>query len=216
MQVAEILANQKLYADARTHLNTLIELRKAKGDTRGALHAKVRLGSLDPEDYDARLEAARARVEMGDKAGALRDLKEIAAELAVDKGRQAQAIDVLREAATLNPDDEEVKEQLFDIYLAGGELPRAREYATTVDQFRMVAAAFEGQGQHGRSARNPSERGGAERRRHRAEGGAGTRLRGQGRPGNRRAVPDGRDRGRRSGPVADGRRHQAARGGGIG
>jgi len=146
LQVAEILANQKLYADARTHLNTLIELRKAKGDTRGALHAKVRLGSIDPEDYDARLESARARVEMGDKAGALRDLKEIAAELAVDKGRQAQAIDILREAATLNPEDEEVKEQLFDIYLAGGELPRAREYARTVEQFRMVASAFEEQG----------------------------------------------------------------------
>jgi tetratricopeptide (TPR) repeat protein len=146
LQVAEILANQKLYADARTHLNTLIELRKAKGDTRGALHAKVRLGSLDPEDYDARLEAARARIEMGDKAGSLRDLKEIAAELAVDKGRQSQAIEVLREAATLNPDDEEVKEQLFDIYLAGSDLSRARECATTVEQFRMVASAFEGQG----------------------------------------------------------------------
>jgi len=146
LQVAEILASQKLYADARTHLNTLIELRKGKGDTRGALHAKVRLGSIDPEDYDARLESARARVEMGDKAGALRDLKEVAAELAVDKGRQAQAIDVLREAATLHPDDEEVKEQLFSIYLAGSELPRAREHATTVEQFRSVASAFEAQG----------------------------------------------------------------------
>ena len=146
MQVAEILANQKLYADARTHLNTLIELRRGKGDTRGALHARVRLGSLDPEDYDARLEAARARIEMGDKAGALHDLKEIAAELAVDKGRQNQAIEILREAATLNPDDEEVRKQLFDIYLAGSELSRARECATTVDQFRMVASAFEGQG----------------------------------------------------------------------
>jgi tetratricopeptide (TPR) repeat protein len=146
LQVAEILANQKLYADARTHLNTLIELRKGRGDTRGALHAKVRLGSLDPEDYDARLEAARARVEMGDQAGALRDLKEIASELAADRGRQAQAIDVLREAATLNPDDDEVKEQLFDIYLAGAELPRAREHARTVDQFRSVASAFEAQG----------------------------------------------------------------------
>jgi len=146
MQVAEILANQKLYADARTHLNTLIELRRGKGDTRGALHARVRLGSLDPEDYDARLEAARARIEMGDKAGALHDLKEIAAELAVDKGRQNQAIEILREAAALNPDDEEVRKQLFDIYLAGSELSRARECATTVDQFRMVASAFEGQG----------------------------------------------------------------------
>src|ERR1041385_391532 len=69
MQVAENLASQKLYADARTHLNTLIELQTGKGDTRGALHAKIRLGSLAPDDYDARREAANARIEMGDKGG---------------------------------------------------------------------------------------------------------------------------------------------------
>jgi tetratricopeptide (TPR) repeat protein len=146
MQIAEILGNQKLYADARAHLNTLIELRKSKGDARGALHAKVRLGALDPEDYEARLEGANARIEMGDKAGAMRDLKEIAGELA-DKGHQQQAIEVLREAAKLNPDDEELRERLFDVYFAAGDLAHARECATTIEQFRMVAAAFEGQGQ---------------------------------------------------------------------
>src|SRR5258706_13693811 len=144
MQIAEILGNQKLYADARAHLNTLIELRKSKGDTRGALHAKVRLGALDPEDFEARLEGANARIEMGDKAGAMRDLKEIAGELA-DKGHQQQAIDVLREAAKLNPDDEELRERLFDVYFAAVDLPNARDNATTIEQFRMVAAAFEGQ-----------------------------------------------------------------------
>jgi len=97
VQVSEILGSQGRYADARSHLNTLIELRKAKGDTRGALQAKVRLGSLDPEDYESRLTAAGARVEMGDKGGALSDLKEIAGELA-GKGRQPEAIEVLREA----------------------------------------------------------------------------------------------------------------------
>src|SRR4029450_13810978 len=91
-QLADILANQRLYADARAHLNSLIELRRATGDTRGApqakvrrrlpaLPAKVRLGSLDPEDYDGRMTAASARIEMGDVAGALRDFKEIAGEL---------------------------------------------------------------------------------------------------------------------------------------
>ncbi|HMB78714.1 MAG TPA: tetratricopeptide repeat protein, partial [Vicinamibacterales bacterium] len=64
VQVSEILGSQGRYADARFHLNTLIELRKAKGDTRGALQAKIRLGSLDPEDYEGRLTAARARIEM--------------------------------------------------------------------------------------------------------------------------------------------------------
>src|SRR4051812_17351261 len=144
-QLSEILGSQQKYADARFHLNTLIELRKGKGDVRGALQAKIRLGSLDPEDYEGRLTAASARIEMGDKAGALSDLKEIAGELA-DKGRQQEAIDVLREAAKLNADDDEVRERLLDIYFAAGDYVAARECAVTVEQFRMLAAAFEADG----------------------------------------------------------------------
>ncbi len=145
VQVSEILGSQGRYADARFHLNTLIELRKAKGDTRGALQARVRLGSLDPEDYEGRLTAASARIEMGDKAGALDDFKEIAGELA-DKGREAEAIEVLREAARLNPDDDEVRDKLLDVYFAAGDFDHARECATTVEQFRMLAAALESNG----------------------------------------------------------------------
>jgi tetratricopeptide (TPR) repeat protein len=145
VQVSEILGSQGRYADARSHLNTLIELRKAKGDTRGALQAKIRLGSLDPEDYEGRLTAASARVEMGDKGGALSDLKEIAGELAA-KGRQPEAIEVLRDAAKLNPDDEELREKLLDVYFASGDYTKARECATTVEQFRMLAAALEAEG----------------------------------------------------------------------
>ena len=145
VQVSEILGSQGRYADARFHLNTLIELRKAKGDARGALQAKIRLGSLDPEDYEGRLTAASARIEMGDKGGALGDLKTIAGELA-DKGRQPEAIEVLREAAKLNPDDEEIREKLLDVYVAAGDFAQARECATTLEQFRMLAAALEADG----------------------------------------------------------------------
>jgi tetratricopeptide (TPR) repeat protein len=145
VQVSEILGTQGRYADARSHLNALIELRKAKGDTRGVLQARVRLGSLDPEDYEGRLTAASARIEMGDKAGALSDLKDIAGEL-TDKGRSQEAIDVLRDAAKLHPDDEEIRERLLDIYFAAGDFVRARECAVTVEQFRMLAAAFEADG----------------------------------------------------------------------
>jgi tetratricopeptide (TPR) repeat protein len=145
MEVADILGAQRLYADARAHLNTLIELRKNRGDTRGALQAKVRLGSLDPEDYEGRLAAASARIEMGDVGGAMRDLKEIAGEL-TEKARHTEAIEVLREAAKLNADDEEIRERLLDVYTASGDYARARECATTVEQFRMLAAAIEAQG----------------------------------------------------------------------
>ena len=145
VQVADILGTQRLYADARAHLNTLIELRKARGDSRGALQAKVRLGSLDPEDYDGRLQAVSARVEMGDVAGAMSDLKDIAGEL-LEKGRHPEAIEALKEAAKLNADDDEVREKLLDVYLAAGDLERARECATSVQQFKTVAAALEAQG----------------------------------------------------------------------
>jgi len=128
VQVSEILGNQGRYADARSHLNALIELRRTKGDTRGALQARVRLGSLDPEDYEGRLAAASARIEMGDNAGALEDLKQIAAELS-EKGREPEAIEVLREAAKLNPDDDEVRGRLFDAYYSARDFGRAREVA---------------------------------------------------------------------------------------
>jgi tetratricopeptide (TPR) repeat protein len=145
MQLSEILAGQKLYADARAHLNTLIVLRTNKGDTRGALQAKVRLGSLDPEDYEGRLAAASARIEMGDVGGAMSDLKEIAGELS-EKGRHDEAIEVLREGAKLNPDDDEIREKLFDVHNAAGDFDRARECATSVEQFRMIAASLEALG----------------------------------------------------------------------
>jgi tetratricopeptide (TPR) repeat protein len=145
VEVAEILGAQRLYADARAHLNTLIELRRARGDARGALQAKVRLGSLDPDDYESRLAAASARKEMGDVGGAMSDLKEIAAGLA-DKGRHAEAVDVLREAEKLNADDDEIRERLLDLYSAAGDYTRARECAATVEQFRMLAASLQAQG----------------------------------------------------------------------
>ncbi len=180
MQVSEILGNQGRYADARSHLNALIELRKTKGDTRGALQAKIRLGSLDPEDYESRLSAASARIEMGDKAGALSDLKQIAGELA-DKGREPEAIEVLREAGKLNPEDDEIREKLFDVYFAARDFARARECATTVEQFRMVAAALEAERESRRSARHAAPGGRGQPRRSGAGSRDRSRVRGEGR-----------------------------------
>ncbi len=145
MQVADILGMQRKYADARAHLTTLVELRQARGDARGALQAKVRIGSLDPDDYDGRLSAVAARIEMGDKAGALSDLKTIASELA-DKGEVDRAVGALKQAAELHPGDEEVKEKLLDVYFGAGDYVNAREHAGSIEQFRMIAAAQEGAG----------------------------------------------------------------------
>ena len=145
LQAAEIAGNLGLLADERSYLTQIIDRRQSRGDRRGAAQARIRLGSLDPADFDGRLVAASARVEIGDVAGATRDLKEIAAEL-LENGRPADAIEALREAAGLSPQDDEIRKRLLDVYVAGGDFARARDCASTPDQFRGLAAALQSAG----------------------------------------------------------------------
>jgi len=142
VQGGEIAASHGLLVDARALFNTVAERRRARGDARGAAQIRIRLGSLDPGDFEGRMAAASARAELGDVAGAVRDLKEVAADL-TGQGRQADAIEALREAAQLNPSDEEIRARLLDVYLAAEDFARARECATTVTQFKMLSAALE-------------------------------------------------------------------------
>ncbi len=143
LQAGEMAANQGVLVDARTYLNTVAELRVSRGDPQGAAAIRIRLGSLDPSDFDARRTGARARVETGDTAGAMADLKAIAADL-VDKGRQGDATAVLREAAEIDPGDQDVRGQLFTGQLADGDLDRAHEWATTPQHFHALGLAYLG------------------------------------------------------------------------
>jgi tetratricopeptide (TPR) repeat protein len=152
LQAGEMAANQGVLVDARTYLNTVADLRVARGDKAGAAEIRIRLGSLDPSDFDARRAGARARVESGDSAGAMADLKAIAADL-VDKGRQADAIAVLREAAEIDPSDEDVRGQLFSAQIADGDLDRAHEWATTPQHFHALGLAYLGRGDMASAAR---------------------------------------------------------------
>ncbi len=142
LQAAEIAGSLGLLADARSYLTQIIERRQSRGDKRGAAQARIRLGSLDPADFPSRMSAATARVEIGDVAGATRDLKEIAAELQ-EKGRPSDAIEALRQAAALTPDDAEIRQRLLDIYVATGDLVRARECASTAAELKALAASLE-------------------------------------------------------------------------
>jgi tetratricopeptide (TPR) repeat protein len=141
LQAGEMAANQKVLVDARTYLNTVADLRLARGDTHGAAEIRIRLGTLDPLDFDARRAGARARVETGDSASAVRELKAIAADL-IEKGRQVDAIAVLREASELDPTDEDVRGQLFAGHLADGDLDLASEWATTPQHSRALGLAY--------------------------------------------------------------------------
>ena len=145
LQAGEIAASLGTFADARSLLQQVIVNRAARNDVRGAAQVKIRLGTLDPADYDGRTSAARARVEIGDKAGAVRDLKEMAAEL-LEKDRANDALEALRQAAPLAPDDEELRGQLLQIYVATGDFARARECATTAAHFKELASKLDALG----------------------------------------------------------------------
>jgi tetratricopeptide (TPR) repeat protein len=86
--------------------------------------------------------AASARLELNDPVGVVRDLKEIAAEL-TEKGRPGDAIEALRAAAELVPDDEGIRQQLLQAYIAAGDFVRAMESAATAEQFVTLAGALE-------------------------------------------------------------------------
>jgi tetratricopeptide (TPR) repeat protein len=146
LEASEIAGKQGLYADARAHLHAVSEQRKGRGDTRGVAEIQIRLGSLDPADYAARIRAAGARVAIGDKQTAVDDLKTIAAELD-EKGRHADAIAALREVAALDPDDDGIRDQLLDAYIEAGDFERARECASTADQLKTLATSLDAAGQ---------------------------------------------------------------------
>ncbi|HWI17971.1 MAG TPA: tetratricopeptide repeat protein, partial [Vicinamibacterales bacterium] len=81
LQSGELAARQGTLADAKQFFLQVAERRKARGDKKGAAEVAIRLGTLDPDDLDARLRAGQLASEMGDTATALREFREVAARL---------------------------------------------------------------------------------------------------------------------------------------
>ena len=127
IQLADISARQGLLADAKSHLNAIAARRRAKGDRRGAAEIVVRLGTIDPADFDARLAAARTLEEMGEEEEAGKRFKTLHDDL-LEKGRTAEAIDALKEFVRINPLEREARSILAKAALDQGDLAGAREF----------------------------------------------------------------------------------------
>jgi tetratricopeptide (TPR) repeat protein len=145
LQLAEIAVKQGLLVDAKTALAGVADRRTAKGDRRGAAKVRMRLGTVDPADLDARLIGARAAAEIGETAAAVSELKALAEEFN-QRRRPDDALKVLGEASTLNPDDGEVASSLIRAYVAKGDFVHARAYAKTVAQFKQIATELKERG----------------------------------------------------------------------
>ena len=142
LQAAELAARQGRYVDARAYLAAVAELRSARGDASGAIDVRIRVDTLDPNDHERRMAAARLRAERGDVPGAVGDLKEIAKYFG-GKQRSAEAVAALEQAATLAPDEADLRAKLVSAAVAAGDFARARAYATTVEELKALADALD-------------------------------------------------------------------------
>lgn len=127
LQLGEIAAHQGLLADAKQYFHQVAERRKSRGDKSGAAELTIRLGTLDPEDLDARLGAARAAAELGDTSTALREFRDVAERLAA-AGRDEDRLSILSEVAALDPEDVSTGAALAQAFASRGDLARARQY----------------------------------------------------------------------------------------
>jgi tetratricopeptide (TPR) repeat protein len=147
MASAEIAVKQGLLADAKSYLKTVADRRRAKGDKKGAAEIHVKIGTLDPEDLEARLGAARAAADIGETLTALREYKEVG--LKYEKqGQTAEALAAYQFAYELNPQDGDLRARLLNGHLQLGDIAQARAVATTSEELKQLAAALEAAGRH--------------------------------------------------------------------
>jgi tetratricopeptide (TPR) repeat protein len=145
LQSGEIAGKQGLLADAKNAFKAVADLRRNRGDKKGAAEISIRIGTLDPEDIEARLGAARAAIDIGDSVTALREFREVALKLE-SKGNAAEALAVFQLAYDIDPTDVAIRSKLLDGYLKAGDTAKARKVATTPADLKQIAAALESAG----------------------------------------------------------------------
>lgn len=144
LKSGDLAAKQGTLADARQFFQQVADKRKARGDTKGAAEVAIRLGTLDPEDLEARMKAGQMAAEMGDTATALREFKDVAARLTkVEK--HAEALTPLQMAYELDKSDDKIRAQLFTAYLET-DLDAAQKLASGPDELKQVASMLEKSG----------------------------------------------------------------------
>jgi tetratricopeptide (TPR) repeat protein len=127
LRLADISQRQGLLADAKAYLNAVAARRRARGDRAGAAEVVLLLGDVDPNDFEARLLAARTLVEMGDDEQAAQRFRGVYDDLN-EKDRQPEALAALQEAVKLNPLDHDGRVVLAKTAVAAGDMEAARRH----------------------------------------------------------------------------------------
>ena len=145
LQSGDLAAKQGTLADAKKFFLQVAEMRKTRGDRKGAAEVAIKLGTLDPEDLDARVRAGQLAAEMGDAAVALREFRDVAARLEKQE-KFAEALVPLQFAYDLDQSDDTIRVRLFSAYLNGPTPEQARPFARGIEDLGQVAAGLEAAG----------------------------------------------------------------------
>jgi tetratricopeptide (TPR) repeat protein len=142
MQSGELAMKQGLIADAKQAFQAVAERRRLRGDRKGAAEMSIRIGTLDPDDVEARLSAARAAAESGDKQTAGREFREVGLRLEKLKKLPA-ALAAFQSAFEIDPSDEAVRTRLLKGYIDTRDFARARSVARGPVELKQIAAALD-------------------------------------------------------------------------
>lgn len=146
LQSGDIAARQGTLADAKQYFQAVADRRKARGDVKGAAEVAIRLGTMDPDDLEARMRAGHLAADTGDVVTALREFREVAARYE-KQDRGTEALAALQAAFDLDQSDADIRIRLFGGYLSGSTPELARKVASGTTELKQVAAAFERAGQ---------------------------------------------------------------------
>jgi tetratricopeptide (TPR) repeat protein len=145
-QSADLAAKTGKLVEARQFFEQILQKRQKKGDKKGATEIAIRLGTLDPEDFEARLKAAKLAIDIGDTTTALKEYKDIAARLEKAE-KYEQALTPLKAAYDLDKTDDKLRARLFGAFL-GSDPQEARPLARGPEDLKQVADALEKSGNH--------------------------------------------------------------------
>jgi len=146
LQSGDLAAKTGKLVEAKQFFEQVMQRRQKKGDKKGVTEIAIRLGTLDPDDLEARMKAAKLAIDTGDTTTALKEYKEIAARLEKLE-KFDQALVPLKAAFDLDKSDEKLRTRLFNAFL-GSDPAAARPLAQGPADLKQVADALEKSGNH--------------------------------------------------------------------
>jgi tetratricopeptide (TPR) repeat protein len=126
LQLVEALTKQGQLEEAKKHLRAALERREAAGDKPGAEDLVLRLGELDPNDFDARLMGLRIKLGRAHTPELAAELRHTITELD-QRGRPDEADALLRELIRLDPADIQARVRVARTAMSRGDIETVRE-----------------------------------------------------------------------------------------